>query len=849
MATVVGELEIGLKFDSKSLDSSIKETAAVSEQSANKIASIWSAAGDSIIRNVAVKAFDAVATSVSDFASSIVTTGMQFDTAMSQVAATMGTTTDKIEILRDTAIEMGSTTKYTATEAAQGLNILAQAGLSAEQQISGIPVVLDLASAGAMSLESSASYVVGAVNGFSDSMDNAQYYADLMAKGATLANTSVAGLGEAFSRSAATASSYGQQADSVTLALLRLASQNVTGEAAATAMNRAMADLYTPTKDAALALSQLGIAVYDSSGSARDFNVVADEIAVALSNMSDEEANAYAATIFTTEGLNAFNKMTAISADTVAGFKDGLDNAFGAAASQASVQIDNLEGGLTLLDSKFDGLKLQLYEGIKPALEAGINALNGLADGLSWVIKHGDIVLPILGALAAGVAAYVAYTTAVNVMKNGWMALTIVQKGAAVAQAALNAVMLINPIGLIVAGIAALIAGLVLLWNNCEGFRDFIGGMFESIGQFVGFLGEQISDFFNGIVEWLTNLPENISAFINTVITFFMELPANLQAFFTSILVNVATWIGEMVGKAIELGGQFLSAIGQFFSQLPYNIGMFLATALLTIGQFVVDAIAKAIELGTQFLQNVIDFFIQLPINIWNFLTEAFNFVVTWVSDMIAKAIEIGTQFLQNIINFFTQLPGRIWNFLVQTINNVVNFAKDFVAKAVQAGKDFFDGLVNKVLEIPDKMIEIGKNIVEGIWNGISGAAGWLWDQISGFCSGIVDGIKSFFGINSPSTLFRDDVGVFLAQGIGVGFEEEMKSVSKEMADSLPTTAIDGVDSWISSVETLFVEEDDNMAETDTSEAVNINQTNNIYSAFDFEQVNEELLQEIRRVA
>lgn len=132
------------------------------------------------------------------FTKTSIDAGMNFDTAMSQVAATMGTTVDKIGNVKAKAEEMGRTTKYTATEAAEGMNILAQAGLSADEQISGIGTVLNLASAGAMSLEESASYTAGAVKGFGDSMSNASYYADLMAKGATLANTDVRGLGEAF---------------------------------------------------------------------------------------------------------------------------------------------------------------------------------------------------------------------------------------------------------------------------------------------------------------------------------------------------------------------------------------------------------------------------------------------------------------------------------------------------------------------------------------------------------------------------------------------------------------------------------------------------------------------------
>lgn len=82
----------------------------------------------------------------------------------------------------------------------------------------------------------------------------------------------------------------------------------------------------------------------------------------------------------------------------------------------------------------------------------------------------------------------------------------------------------------------------------------------------------------------------------------------------------------------------------------------------------------------------------------------------------------------------------------------------------------------------------MGKNMVQGIWNGISNAVGWIVDKIKGFCSGIVNKIKEFFGIHSPSTLFRDEVGNNLALGIGEGFTEEMKNVSAEMKDAIPTT-------------------------------------------------------------
>lgn len=305
----------------------------------------------------------------------IAETGMSFEAAMSQIAATMGTTVDEIGNLQATAQEMGSTTAFTATQAAEGLNILAMAGLKAEEQIAAIPDVLNLASAGTISLESAASYVVGTVKGFSDSMDNAQYYVDLIAKGATMANTSVSGLGEAFSASAADAAGYSQSADSVMVSLLRLAEQNITGAEAATALSRAMADIYTPSDAAQKALKSLGIAAYTSEGKARDFNDIVSELNASFAQMSDEQASATASTIFSTYGLRAFNKMAITTTDKLAEFEEGLDSAFGSAADQAVTQLDNLAGDMTLLQSAADGAKLTISSRLSPYLRSFVQWL------------------------------------------------------------------------------------------------------------------------------------------------------------------------------------------------------------------------------------------------------------------------------------------------------------------------------------------------------------------------------------------------------------------------------------------------------------------------------------------
>ena len=380
------ELFVTLAIKDTAYKQGLKDAEGNASSSTSKIGGAFKTVG-----KVAKTAMAAGSAAAAAFTKTSIDSGMNFDTAMSQVAATMGTTVDKIGDVKAKAEEMGRTTKYTATEAAEGMNILAQAGLSADEQISGIGTVLNLASAGAMSLEESASYTAGAVKGFGDSMSNASYYADLMAKGATLANTDVRGLGEAFSDSAATAKNYGQSADSVTLSLLRLAEQNVTGSVASTALNRAMADLYTPTDNASKALDQLGVSAYKSNGEAKDFNDLVDELNGSLQGMTAEQKNNALATIFTTQGLQAFNKMTASSDATVQKFWKGIQDSSGSAAQQAATQLDNLQGDMTLLSSATEGLQLAFYNTFSGTIRGVVKGITSEVSGLAEAMESGGI--------------------------------------------------------------------------------------------------------------------------------------------------------------------------------------------------------------------------------------------------------------------------------------------------------------------------------------------------------------------------------------------------------------------------------------------------------------------------
>ena len=349
--------------DNSQFQKDINESESIAAGGFNKMSALgiaaWAAIGAAVVKAVSAGV---------DFLKDSVNVGMGFDKSMSQVAATMGTTVDDIQDLSNFAMEMGATTAFSAQQAADGLNILAQSGLNASEQMATLPEVMNLAAAGGLDLATASKYVTGAVKGYGDSFNNASKYTNMIAKGASLANTDVNQLGLALSSSAATAKSYGQSAEETTLSLLRLAEQNVTGSEAATALNRAMMDLYTPTEAAKKAMDKLGVSTYDSTGKARPFNEVIGDIDKSLEGMSEAEANATKNAIFSTYGLQAYNKMVVSSDESVQKFTTALNNSTGAAEQMAKVQLDNLAGDLILAQSASEGLKISLSNSLTPAI-------------------------------------------------------------------------------------------------------------------------------------------------------------------------------------------------------------------------------------------------------------------------------------------------------------------------------------------------------------------------------------------------------------------------------------------------------------------------------------------------
>jgi len=764
MAIQLANYQATLSWDASEYKKGMTEA----ESSFNSFGSKMGSIGKGIVAGIGV-AIAAATTAIVAFGKSSLDAGMEFDAAVSQIAATMGTTTDQIQNLRDKAQELGASTSFSATQAAEGLNVLAMSGLTAEEQISAIDTVLNLAAAGAIEMADAASYTIGAVKGFGDSCDNAQYYADLMAKGATLAATDVRGLGEALSGSAATAASYGQSADSVTLSLLRLAEQNVTGSTAATALNRAMADLYIPTDAAAGALKELGISAYDAEGNARDFNDVVDELNGALAGMSEEEANAYKGAIFTSQGLKAFNMMTVSSTEKVNEFKEGLASAsdgIGSAAQQATTMLDNLQGDITIFKSAVEGLQI------------------GVSDTISGLMRD---------TVQFGTEQITILTDAVK--QNGLTGLA-----GAVGEVLVN---IINKITEYIPQVLNL--GIQVIKSLLDGIR-------QSVGDIANIAAEIVTTLVTGIVDLL---PDVIQVACDVVVALCTALAEQLPTLIPVIIEGILTAAQTLIDNLPILLDALLQVVQGLAQGILDSIPIIiekLPELILSIVNFILGAIPQIIQTGIDLLTSLVaalpDIITAIVAAIPQIIDGLIKAILGSIPQIVQAGIDLLVSLVQNLPTIIIEIVKAIPDIISAIIDAIINNIPLIIETGVQLFMALIENLPTIIIELVKampqiivalvealgkgvaKFAEVGANLVKGLWEGIKSLASWLWDKVSGWISSIWDGICDFFGIHSPSRQMGW-IGEMLVEGLSGSIEDngdEAVNASQELAGNVLDT-------------------------------------------------------------
>ena len=332
-------------------------------------------------------------------------------------------------------------------------------------------------------------------------------------------------------------------------------------------------------------------------------------------------------------------------------------------------------------------------------------------------------IAPLLSAIAGALGGLLV-AEKITALVTAFNAWKTATEGVTIAQKLLNVAMSANPLGVVLTLVGALVAAIVALWSTNEGFRDAVMSAWQGIQDFVGNAVQAVGGFFANLGTTLSQLPQMFAGWLGNVIA------------------TVAGWVSSMASNAASAGSQFVS--------------------------------------------NVVNFITNLPSRVASFLSNVISNVIGWVSNMASNATRAGSQFLSNAINFVSQLPGRIASFLGNIISNLGSWVGNMASKGAEGARGMFDAVVNGLTSLPGRVLSIGGDIVRGIWDGISGAAGWLAEKVTSFASGILDGIKNTLGIHSPSRLFRDQVGKYIAQGIGVGFTAEMGSVVGQMQDAMP---------------------------------------------------------------
>lgn len=223
----------------------------------------------SAIGKLAADAIEGAASGIVDFGKAAMQTGMSFDQSMANVAAISGSTGETLDALRDKAKEMGASTKFTATEAADAFSYMAMAGWDAEQMMDGISGIMNLAAASGEDLATTSDIVTDALTAFGLKAEDSGHFADVLAAASSNANTNVGMMGETFKYVAPVAGALGYSVEDVAAAIGTMANSGIKSSQAGTALRGALTKLIKPSDEAAAAMKALGL--YDLAEGAENF--------------------------------------------------------------------------------------------------------------------------------------------------------------------------------------------------------------------------------------------------------------------------------------------------------------------------------------------------------------------------------------------------------------------------------------------------------------------------------------------------------------------------------------------------------------------------------------------------
>lgn len=503
---------------------------------------------------------------LTELAKTSVGVGMSFQSSMSQVAATMGVGVDQIQSLTDKAKEMGSTTAFTATQAADALNYLALAGYDANKAAEVLPSVLNLAAAGGMDLAYASDLVTDAMASLNleANKQNVDEFGNKLAKAASKANANVSQLGEAILTVGGTAANLKGGTTELTTALGLLANVGIKGAEGGTHLRNIILSLQSPTKDAREVMEQLGLEVYDTQGNMRQLDDILTDLNTVMAGMTQGQKDSVINALFNKTDLAAVNGLLAAQGEQWESLAQQIDAAgetagdSGAMAQMAETQLDNLQGSVTIMQSALEGLQLGIYDYLEPSLNDAAKWGSECFSTLTKALSEGgpEAMLQAAGQIISDLAASVTAQLPELVTSGTEIIVQLAEDIVAATPAMLDAA----------AGVmAALVQGIA---NNLP---SLITSATKLIVQFTHYLSDHAGDLMDAgiqIVEQLIigitdNLPQLITAAAELIAKFSAALLSHLPDLLNCGAALLTTLVDGIIRSIENLGEAALACIAK----------------------------------------------------------------------------------------------------------------------------------------------------------------------------------------------------------------------------------------------------------------------------------------------
>lgn len=338
--------------------------------------------------------------------------------------------------------------------------------------------------------------------------------------------------------------------------------------------------------------------------------------------------------------------------------------------------------------------------------------------------------------------------------------------------------------------------GLVGALTGAEGAaQQFTDGLLGMVTFAIQKLTEMLPTFINFAFQMIANIATGIAQALPTLVPSLVQLVADI----VQVLIdNIPLLIDAALQLVTGLAQGIINAIPVLVAALP--------TLITSLIDGLLSSIPQIIQAGIDLLTSLITALPEIIATIVAAIPEIINGIITALLENIPLIIQAGIDLLVALIQALPQIITTIVQAIPQIISGIVNALVQNIPQIIQAGVQLYvaliqnlptiiaeivkavpqivSGIVSAFGSLVGEMVKAGANLLHGLWEGISSAAGWLWEKVSGWASSLVDGIKNFFGIHSPSTVFAE-IGTNMGEGVGVGFGESMNGVSSDMTAAM----------------------------------------------------------------